>query len=447
MTQLEKLPIKETLIAERLQYAELYAIILEASANRFYLGSALACKLKRNKIGGRNHNKQSNDKQSNDNTNDNQSNDLLKLVKSFDELDEFALEFYGGSKSSNDNSNIIDELRTIADKLFNHLVKTNSPHFIVLKTDIPYQKYTILLDDTRLLATYFELSPQFIDTITYGSPTSEKHSREKHYGLQLLPTKAQLVDIYRDLASPQPDLWETQLDKLRDLLKITVGGVDEVPNQQAAADNRIKIIEKFAVNNSDVLLIGDHAMRLKNKQSLRNRVVQLLALNPDMLATNIAQYIGGQIYQTHEAIMRDRRLQRTSIRAHGVDIVHIYHNLTYDVVGFETLEYIKNSSKKHGGDEKKHNNSKIVNIGSQAVLARFILIDYWLLVGKLVSGRVPEVFFQNKKAEILEDFATVSNVTHFVPPENFIGVYISEAAYAKQVRKDVNFPPYLPEVK
>jgi hypothetical protein len=224
--------------------------------------------------------------------------------------------------------------------------------------------------------------------------------------------------------------------------KVDGGATDH----SAVESDRQLIINQFVFNNDEVILIGDHGMRLWSKQPLRNRVVQLLALHPDQLAKNIAQALDGNIYSSLEPIMRDRRIKRSSVRNHGVDIVHIYHSCTYDAIGFDLVEGSSGAKAIVG----------TYRVGSCYVLARFILIDYWLLVGKFIANRVNAQFFAAKKQEILADYNVIMDQIFKLiksddiaagqpPPSQYLGQVVSDQQHAKNVRKDMNFSPYYPK--
>lgn len=382
--QFAALPIVPTLLAERGQYQKLYDRIIRMPGAM--LGGTLCGKYRRGE-------------------------------PPFSEVDDFAIELYSGKGT-------LAAVRKLADDLQDELKHTSpctSPHFIVMKTDIAYAQYSLHLDNARCLATIFELSERTMAAIQHGT---KPHIVD---GLKLLPTKAQLVDIYRDLYMPRPDLWAAQLPRLRQLVQV-VGAADAPADAEGAARERTRVIEKFVRNNPDVMLIGDYAMRLRRAQPYRNRIVQLLGINPDGLARTIAGAIDGEIHTQAEPVMRDARLQRTSIRAFGADIVHIYHNCEYDPIGYREVQ----------------DAGTTVRIGSTYALARFILIDFWLLVGKLQAGRIQPGYFEDKKRELLADLAEVQGKPDTIPPGNYLGQFVSDQQHAKNARKEQNFFPYYP---
>lgn len=446
---MDHLDILGTLMRERMQFADLYAMILDIcqdspqsgllrdsfpnngnspqdnpetkpsqnNKTKFYLGGSLACRI-RTMRKSPNHAAP--------------AQNGHELLKKFNSMDDFALELYG--------SGMLNPIRALADSLQAHLITTKSPHFIVMKTDIPFQQYSLHVD-SRPLATFYELTQQFSAMIQHGSS-------EKSYGaFRLVPSKALIVDLLRDMSQPRPDTWAINIPRLSRLLTDSSVRGGATDNSAVESDRQL-IIDQFIFNNDEVILIGDHGMRLWSKQPLRNRVVQMLALHPDQIAKNIAQAIDGNIYSNNEPIMRDRRIRRTSIRNHGVDIVHIYHSCTYDAIGFNLHE-----------SRGKKDTTGTFRVGSCYVLARFILIDYWLLVGKFIAGRVNTQFFETKKREILSDYNVIMNsITKSFdntnnnditvgqpPPSQYLGQVVSDQQYAKNVRKDMNFSPYYPK--
>src|SRR6185437_9024562 len=244
---------------------------------------------------------------------------LLKKERS---IEDFYYELYAENAflHANNLSNLIDE--------------NNSEMLTFLKTTIPNIKYQIFVNGRNII-TFYKLPQQSYDLIT---PVLVETFDKKNKVLVISP-EIQLIDIYRTLYSPnRADDWENSYydeNKLSQYLqnRITHGkiGAEDKPLAdtliKVSQDDRklieLQILKQFVKNNSNVILIGEHALKIIINSEVNTSIIQIISQNS--LEEDFAEIekIIKQTLKRHLPIvkttkdlhiMQDFRIRRTTIK-------------------------------------------------------------------------------------------------------------------------------------
>ena len=324
-------------------------------------------------------------------------------------LDDYTYTIYSENAfiHANDLTNIIAETQNV-DKAF----ELNPKDFVVvLLTKFPYKTYEIHIDN-RAMVKIISLNtsdrknnPKAYDLI--------KPIEEKTYGghmVSILSPEIFLTNIYHTLCSPNLVAeWPTALrneTKLFQLMKSnTVTGATEVEQNDKISRKDQSLLEqnilsKFINNNSDVILIGEHALRLINDHDkfvhgnfvMSSLVIHVIADENEtyQAVQNIVKNLNldySVVKNTrHVPILEDFRLDRTTIKVGGKEIIYCYNSSQYDLV--PTTKLVSG-------------NSSII-IGSPFLLIRFMLIDIWVVRYIESLGMIDSKFAQSRLSNLMK---------------------------------------------
>jgi hypothetical protein len=298
---------------------------------------------------------------------------------------------------------------------------------VVMKTSIPNGRYMIQIN-MRPMVTLIEL-PRGFASLVVGKPSHDQD-------ISLLVEAAHLVDIYRILYQPRPGDWPAALDLEQLLQNSSItggGGADRKRDEPRPADLRKKIWEAFVSGTvgshlESSIIVGDYAIQaLTNKPIEYKSVMHILSQQPAALAEALCVIVSGQSTHHPLSIMRDSQLERTIVRGSGSDLIYIFNTPTYELVGWCGVKGLP------------------LRLGSRYLLLRFLYIDYWTIT--LRSANLDPSFYRNKCQSILDGIEQIksSDIPPFVPPEQYMGVYISDEDHAKISSQTGNrFPDYFP---
>lgn len=444
---------KKIAYADRMQYADVYDIV-EQYVSRYNATSQII-------IGG--------------------AIGINMLLKKERSLDDFTYELYTENAflHANDLVNEIARELTAAedpDKVTSAGDKNRVPPRIpLLKTMIPLDKYSIIVDN-RPLISIISLGNvgQKINIISIIEPLNVKTFNAK-YDVLVLSPEMQLIDIYRTLYSPQyVDSWELSIHDEAALFQHILPTLEASPESVQDAQESLRgqeqdprkkiqllILHKFIQNNQSLALIGEHALFMldvNQKENLQpsSFIVQLISSrSPEEDFADLQDILAGTpiskaVRQLH--IMQDFRILRTTIRTveDQKEIAYIYNSAQYDLIPVTRIVSPSND---------------FIQIGNPFVLIRFLLIDLWMLRWVAALGAINERYQKLRIAGIMHrilylrnalspkgaSFATVDvkhpfmNIfqTHI---NDYIGTYDDEIISQKEKIKDQRkFRDYYPQ--
>lgn len=289
-----------------------------------------------------------------------------------------------------------------ANNLINKIAESNNDYIVFLKTAIPNMKYQIFVD-MRIIATFYKLSEGGYDLIL---PVSVKTFDQKLEVLVVSP-EIQLIDIYRTLYSPnRADDWENNLydeSKLFNHLKqrindkITSGSEISITLEERKL-LELQLLKQFVSNNENVVLIGEHALKIIINTETTIPVVQIISQNDietdfseieKIIKKTFKRNIPVTKFTRDLHIMQDFRIRRTTIKIGDTDnqkdIVYLYNAAQYDLIPYNLVQ----------------NGSDKIRLGNPFVLLRFLLIDFWMVRWVKRIGGIDESFAMQRLDSIL----------------------------------------------
>ena len=368
-------------------------------------------------------------------------------------------------------NNLINEIDSIINA-------TELIYVIYLKNTIPNMKYQIVIDN-RIFIDIYKLSINSYDLIL---PILTESFNKKNKILVLSP-EMQLIDIYRTLYSPnKSDVWISTLDDesklftyLYSRIEKIKGGDTNINSEMNVNINDRKLIElelmkQFIVNNNNIVLIGEHALKIIIGTDISIPIIQIISQNNieddfveiQKIIKNTLNRNIPVIKSTKDLhIMEDFRLKRTSIKIGDnlKEIMYIYNAADYDLIPFNKLSNQSNTDKK---------NKSLIKIGNPFVLLRFLLIDFWIVRWVKQIGGIDEKYAYNRLESIIHkllllrkkisDNTKLDNInnlyfdshSHFnifqSNSENYIGIYNDEIISQKILIKNLSkkFYDYYP---
>lgn len=291
------------------------------------------------------------------------------------------------------SENIFHHANNIANAISEATESEESPVFVMLKTSIPYIKYQIFVN-TRTIVEIYKVPEFSFDLIM---PINIKSYMQ--YNILILSPEIYLIDVYRTLYSPnKADMWEEAISneyKLFAYLKSRVKqiiGAEESPEISNAERELVRdtLLSEFIADNTNVILIGEHALKLLNNSSESTNIIHVISQND--IETDFSQIV--KIIQTvlkrgipvmkftrHLHIMQDFRIKRTTIKV-GTEtqkeIIYIYNSASYDLIPYNILPVDKSK----------------FQIGNPFVIMRFLLIEFWMVRLIKVLGNINETYAQ-----------------------------------------------------
>lgn len=318
-----------------------------------------------------------------------------------------------------------------ANELTNLLAKMEQKWVIQLNTKMAYRKYEILVDQ-RIMVVWYSIVKMSDDSNMFDiiQPITVQSWIDKP--IFIIPPHFHLMELYRILYQPQKvDDWQNTLRDekriykyLRETFKDVVGSSDNavgIINENdnsivGSADNINKndllmtIMKKFIVGNKNVVLIGDIAVDMFEKnQKSRNILgnITCISANPVEDDVNSIKKIVGNAhglkyvdFSTRDVmVLSDFRLRRTSIRVNKTEIMYIYNAASYELIPFNEI-----TSKK-----------QTIRIGNPFVILRFLLIDIWILLWITSVGKVDRNF---SDARVKQYMNTVMKLRKCIETQN-----------------------------
>lgn len=427
------------------------------------------------------------------------------LFKRSRSLDDFTYTIYSENafKHANDLTNVIAKLQN----------DQTGGWIVILLTKIPYKIYEIQVDN-RTVVTIINIKNNIQAPPSYHliNPIIEKSY--ENYNVSILSPEVFLINTYKVLCSPnRVGDWEQALrdeTKLFQLLKMRINKSEmdakisdytsehhssPVLGSKESKDFQIQtaieqlLLKKVVNQNKNVILIGEHALRLLNDHekfmdnfSLSSKVVQVIA-NENIIeeVINVCKKDFPDFKITHHKkqvpILDDFRLVRTIIKIENSEIskeiMYIYNSCDYDLIPYNTIVA------PHPKEKDK------INIGSPFVLMRYLLIDIWiirfilgmkmidenfakkrieniknlfiLLRGKIQDKRI-DVSIKSLTSEDKIEGVKIGHLTTNINDDYFArgllgvldndyhGIYISEyIAMRLELQNTKKFPPYYPQ--
>jgi hypothetical protein len=368
---------------------------------------------------------------------------------------------------------------------------------IYLRTSIPYQRYSIVVD-TRPMLTLVDLGRGRGETVSpmeIISPVAVK-TFDKLNTIYVLSPEMQLIDMYRVLYSPgKAEHWEVSLQYENRLFHHILPTLTEVKKRQAdfeksggldeieggAKDERGRgvrervfkaLLESYIRDNPRVVLIGEHALE-KNRTipGTDSMVIQIIVDAPiDEVFENVHRAIvdvaGPDLPVTKVVrplhIMQDFRILRTAVRIGDVqsgeqrEVLYFYNAAQYDLIPMIQI--------RDGGPAGEH----FYQIGNPFVVLRFLLLDLWMLRWVIAAGGINEAYGKYRSYSVMERILTLrsrlSRTSHiatigeirageeglqiFQPTsEDYFGRYEDEGIWQKEKIKkhSEKFPDYYPQ--
>jgi len=262
---------------------------------------------------------------------------------------------------------------------------------VTLVTKLPYKRYEIVVDNRTLVSLYHLQPLSGLDSLIL--PIKEKS--DLGYTLTILSPEVYLLNCYHTLCSPQEvGSWEQALrdetklfqlmnHRLNDLFNaVLIGGTNQKepetgPEKRNKSNVDYKMVEQKILadvvdNNEDIIMVGEHAIRIINDRNFLNlsdwQPTKLISVIGDLkkISERVQKVFPNNIVTQQSKlvpVLEDFRLERGVIKLDDKEVMYVYSASNYDCIPYNTV-----SAKK----------SKI-RIGSPFVLMRFLLVDLWMV--------------------------------------------------------------------
>jgi hypothetical protein len=357
----------------------------------------------------------------------------------------------------------------------------NNPYWtVIMKTVGVHKKFDILVDQ-RVLVRFTVLKTMSEDSNLYKliQPLTVKSYFQKKTIL-IIPPRFHLIEIYRDLYSPiEFDSWQSALIDERRLFgymkhimnlqragkSVVVGSEDINLNQRKLIATTI--MDEFIKNNQKTILLGEHAIHILTDCNIDTPIIHCMIdfdlslkdIEPTL--TNIVSKCVNRpirlLFSTRNVqILSDFRLNRTSVKLDGKEIMYIYNSTNYDLIPVNKIY-----------DNKKN----VIQIGNPFVLIRFMLIEIWIINWIVSIDKIDESFAKSRINSMIgkvlglrSKLSKISDIDHvhasiderFLLPgnmqilqtqsENYIGQYESDdKAQKTKALTSQRFFDYLPQ--
>jgi hypothetical protein len=401
--------------------------------------------------------------------------EILELAKKeidndrleFSVVYEVILEYIKGDTSIiidyiDDNLDIITKPLTIYTK--NGLVTSNNisnelyqkvSKIVFMKTVMPHAEFHVMVLNRLVLKVLSY--PEQNNIKTY--PIFEYNINPKKY--KMLHPTMQLIDIYHTLYKPFSKEWEDaqlQENKLINTIKSSIPGIDGGKANQSRSvtykdrlvisDLREKLYNIFVLGEAAQIgiLIGHWAIAEANtKSSDEYPIHEKIQYISQYSINDIVDRVQGIIshfgkykvsYRTEECnLANDLQLTRTTyhidVAGAKIALMDTYNSMSYELIPFIITEKRK------------------VKIAHPYVIARFALIDYWMLKIIKFAKKIPADVADKKLKEyiniILHDVPHLLENTIIDQDLNYEGVYKDFAIEKRKIMQQQDkFRPYKP---
>lgn len=339
------------------------------------------------------------------------------LLKKERNIQDFVYELYAENAFLHANNliNLLEELNS----------KTKKNLIILLKTTIPNNKYQIIIDN-RPMVIFYKLSENSFDLVL---PVKTKTFDNKKEVLVVSP-EIQLIDIYRTLYSPnKSDIWQENIEDEKKLFQhlkqriqqstsfafnyVLKKGSDDITGGEEIKNEDKKLIElelfkQYIVNNKNVILIGEHAVKLLTNLPSNSNIIQVISANTieqdfieveNIVKKTFKRNIPVVKITRKMHVMQDFRITRTSIKIgdehNQKEILYIYNSGFYDLIPFNT--FVKDSKSS-------------IQVGNPFVLIRFLLIDFWMVRWIKILGSIDNKYANQRLDSILNKILFIRNM-------------------------------------
>lgn len=346
---------------------------------------------------------------------------------------------------------------------------------ISMRTMIPNRKYSVFVN-TRMIVVMRQLPEKSMSVV------NPQHIK----GTNIIPAEILLLELYRKLYTPgEADNWGKYLHDENSLFQylkqrksiIKGGATPAVPPPPIKTRILIgfNIIKKFVVNNSSVVLLGEHAFHLISSIKQESSIIQIIASCSveecfDKISSIVLETAGEGFAKHHITInmknmhvMGDFRLKRYTIKLGEKEICYIYNSAEYELIPFGVIY--------------NHDRKEFIQTGNPFVLIRFLLVELWFVRWLKSTGKIEKMYAKKRIDNMLKRlidlrlFMTLqsennqntittisdgyfgdktsqeSGLLIFQPDEmDYVGVYVSESTAVKKITKTAKFyADYFPQ--
>jgi hypothetical protein len=328
-----------------------------------------------------------------------------------------------------------------ANALCNQIASVISlPMVVFLKTVLPYQRFDIVVDQRTLVRfNTMAFGKAVIEPLTANSPIA-------NLSCNIMPPKFHLIELYRTLYNPaEVDNWQAALkderrlyNYMRKIIDLTAegktidirrirnlepnesndsneqkdGGADLIQHKQRKQLS-LAIMKKFVCNNKDVILIGEHAISMITKifpETVTLHCIVSDAVPIQQIVKTLAAICEAELGQAYPVTIStrdpsvgcDARLRRIAVRLGSAldakEIMYIYTSSKYDLIPFNRLRSGTPISK---NNKNSKNHTMVLQIGNPFVLARFCLIELWILNQVVAAGSIDKAFAVSRTNSML----------------------------------------------
>jgi hypothetical protein len=299
-------------------------------------------------------------------------------------------------------------------------------------------------------------------------------SFDRNKEFAVIPAEIQLLDIYRTLYTPgETGLWEEYLSDenqlfhhLRKREKAIRGAASE--DDGVSHSDRVRItntiMQKFIVNNPDVILLGEHALFVISEDPIKTHILQVCTTMDAGEVLAKLKMLGGMpqltIKKKQLNIMKDFMLHRAVIKVGDKELMYIYNSASYELLPFNTV----------------HANGKsFLRLANPFVILRFLLVEIWMVRWVQAKGKIDETYAKRRIDAMLSRIlrlrkqmsegsqsdraiTTISD-SYFgstseekgmkifqIESDDYIGTFISEIILQKEaVKEQKKYRDYMPQ--
>lgn len=336
----------------------------------------------------------------------------------------------------------------IGNVITNYLFQEYKFTQVRMSTWIEYKEFMIDNAGRRLVHLHKYPSIKKIQSEKLFIPIEKK--LEGDLVVNLLSVEIGLQKILHEMYSPEPALWDVEIlktaienllpDAKYDIPDVLLGGK---PKFKTNKTNKYKefIYNSIKLASHDMIFIGNwalYALGSIEQMPLRSKIQLISDAEPESIVELLKNAIRHPVDITHNkeslGLANDHWTTRTIFYVYDeendkkVPIVDVFNSTTWELIPYVLT----------GKDN--------VPVGNPFVIARFLLIDMWVVSMLNNLNKITEEYYMIFKRNTLKNIELVLNFSKYMFGDQYKGVYINPTVLKKQLTNASNkiIYPYVP---
>lgn len=326
-----------------------------------------------------------------------------------------------------------------------NMVYEQCTKYVSLNTNVPRREFELFVLG-RIAARFYQYPSVKAIRAGHTMDHVRYHLQEYKLDVEVLDPEIQLIGIYRQLYRPYPENWHKYqhfenvlfglLDKRYGGAQ-TEGGVTREHSKTARTVRR-QLYELLPDAMPEAVIVGPWALKTLIGVDPEWEKLQLLVepFEPETLVQRLNNMLGDTelrfSWDVQDAtILDDYWLKRCTFRIHldgeKVPILDVFNSLEYEIIPYVEREGYR--------------------VGNPFVIARFLLVDRWVLSLLHSIKLVPEDMYKRKAASIYRWIHRLRKLDDLCWGEQYAGVYKDLVVERRRfIREQEKYPRYEPEL-